>query len=297
MSLSRPYRHRNGLSLHVLPLRKVRDVVTKAYTSWLDKRTIPVGGGEFVSPFWHCYGTPDTPPVDEVTALRMLQASRSWLLPINCHAFRSEKKLLIGHGDVTWERFRRFPVAASCVPCLNINLQTSAEAAVELARVARDETGIDLVKLEVLNEDLRHSDVFGVIEATYALLQDGFRVMPLLEAVVWAADELAVADVPLLRIMGSPIGSAKGIAHPVNIREIVENGIPVILDGGIASPADAKEAMSLGCAGFLVNSCLFRDGDPVRALGEFRRELEQHPSDDAMWSQWWENRGRAVASA
>jgi thiazole synthase ThiGH ThiG subunit len=276
--------------------------VTKAYTSWLDKRTIHVGGGEFVSPFWHCYGTPDTPPVDERTALEMLQTSRSWLLPLNCHAL-ADKGPLIGHGDVAWERFKRFPIAASCVPCLNINLQTSVTAAVDLAIAARADTGIDLVKLEVLTDDLRRSNDNLAYEATLILTEgvdvDGgpFRVMPLLSSDPEMAEAFASLNVPVLRVMGSPIGSGSGVLESDDLRQIVDLGVPVILDGGIASPADAKQAMSLGCAGLLVNSCLFRDGDPVRALGEFRRELEQHPSDGAMWSQWWENSGRAVASA
>lgn len=251
--------------------------MTRAYTSWLDKRTIPLGNDQWVTPFWHCYGTPDTPTVDEWTALRMLQTSRSWLLPINCHALQ-EKGPLIGHGDVTWKRFRRFQVAASAVPCLNVNLQTSAKAAAALTRVASKETGLDLIKLEVLTPDLLSSQDFEVIAAASELAEDGFHVLPLISSDPEAAGVLADLGVPLIRVMGSPIGSGQGIQDPAAVREIVDLGIPVILDGGISSPEDAKQAIDLGCAGFLVNSCLFNDGDPVRALATFRAELEQHPA-------------------
>jgi thiazole synthase len=234
---------------------------------------IDLGNNQFVNSFWHCFGVKDE-IVDETTALEMLAASRTKLIPINCHALDT-KGPIIGHGSVTYERLKRKPLLHNTVPCLNINLQTTAKDAVDVAEKAREMTGIDLLKLEVLTEDLLRSDDYALIEAADTLLYRGFRVMPLLSddwiAAKWFADR---TESPVLRIMGSPIGSGEGIRNSDRVDQIVALGIPVVLDGGIGTIAQAKQAFDLGCAGVLVNSCLFKHPrGPVEALRDFRQGL------------------------
>jgi hypothetical protein len=273
---------------------------------WCDERVIPVGHGEHVNAFWHCFGVKDE-IVDARTALRMLDASHTALLPINCHrlneaqpVYASGKKYgepLIGHGTVTWDEFKHHAVNRDLVPCLNINLQTSMDAAVKLARDGYKRTGINLLKLEVLTDDLLESDDAAVIKATKLL--DDYRVMPLISANVEAAEELVDLGVPLLRVMGSPIGSARGIDNPHAVREIVSLGVPVILDGGIGYVGHALEALRLGCAGLLVNSALFTGGDPASRLAQFRQAIKNWSPEmmahwrgepELEWVEWYSAR-------
>lgn len=250
---------------------------------WLDKRWLDLGHGEHVNSLWHCFGVKDE-IVDHDTAVAMLRASQTALLPINCHRLlepapihaegRAYGEPLIGHGTITWDTFKPIAQTLNLVPCLNINLQTSSDAAVALAHEGRDRTGIDLLKLEVLTSDLADSDDQALLEATEQLIGDDFRVMPLISADVEIARELVALDVPLLRVMGSPIGSGLGILNPDAIAAIVELLKPVILDGGIGYAGHAHEALRLGCAGLLVNSMLFANGnDPVSTLRHIRGTL------------------------
>lgn len=227
-----------------------------------------LGSGQIVNTFWHCFGTPNTPPVDRETVLRMLEASGTRLLPINT----DQDRLRVGHGDVAWRDMRGVADDMGLVSCLNINLRTSAGQAIDAAEWARQATGIDLLKLEVLDPGLTTSRDGQVVDATEELLNRGFRVMPLILANPGAAQQLADMQVPVLRIMGSPIGSGLGILSPALILWIVELGVPVILDGGIGTIDQAREALDLGCAGVLLNSCLF-DGDPADNLRRFREAL------------------------
>ena len=217
-------------------------------------RTIDLGEHGRINSYWHCFGVRNE-IVDFGLACRMLDASQTALLPINTNQFRP----LIGHGDVTWEQFKPFADLRGLVPCLNINLQTSAAAAVAQAVNFRKATGISLLKLEVLDaDDDSVSNDGAVIDATAILVDDGFTVMPLVSDSPSAAAQVCVPGVPLLRVMGSPIGSGSGIASPDRVALICEDAeVPVILDGGIGSPGDARFALELGCSGFLVNSALF----------------------------------------
>jgi hypothetical protein len=278
--------------------------------AWCDQRTIDVGNGETVNSLWHCFGVKHE-VVDLNTAVAMLHASHTALLPINCHRIDEAKPVygagtygvpLIGHGDVTWEDFKPFSDSISLVPCLNINLQTSVEDAVKRARRARELTGIDLLKLEVLTDDLTDSDDNACVEATLELATDGFRVMPLISAHYGTAALLAGMDaVPLLRVMGSPIGSSRGIDRPYRLHRICTLPKPVILDGGIGYIGHILEAMRLGCAGVLVNSMLFKGDDPVGQLRHVRSALRGWNPDRwetvalangvaAEWVEWHENR-------
>ena len=55
----------------------------------------------------------------------------------------------------------------------------------------------------------------------------------------------------------SPIGSGLGIVNPLNLSFIIEQAtVPVIVDAGIGSPADAAFAMELGADGVLLNTAV-----------------------------------------
>jgi thiazole synthase len=244
---------------------------------WWRRRWIETGSGP-VNSLWHCFGV-EHERVVPTTALAMLAASETALLPVNTHRVVDaprRRSLLIGHGDVTLDMVATELGLDDFVPCLNINLQTSAAAAIALAHGARDLSGLSLLKLEVLTADKTNSDDAALGEATAALQDDGFVVMPLISTNLDAARRL-VEDhgVGLLRVMGSPIGSGRGIEDPVAFRAICALGVPVILDGGIGGIEDFVRALELGAVGGLVNSMLFRDDRPADTLRKLSHELNE----------------------
>ena len=75
--------------------------------------------------------------------------------------------------------------------------------------------------------------------------------------------------------LASLIGSGMGILNPWNLQIIIENAkIPVLVDAGIGSAADAAVAMELGCDGVLMNTAIAAARDPVMMAGAMKKAIE-----------------------
>jgi thiazole synthase len=142
---------------------------------------------------------------------------------------------------------------------------TAAEALL-VARLAREALETDLVKLEVVADDLTLlPDPVELLDAAQLLIADGFTVLPYTNDDPVLALRLEEAGCAAVMPLGAPIGSGLGIRNPHNIAMIVERaGVPVILDAGIGTASDAALAMELGCAAVLVASAITRAADPAR---------------------------------
>jgi thiazole synthase len=152
----------------------------------------------------------------------------------------------------------------------------TAEDAMRTLRLAREAGGWKLVKLEVLGDKKTlYPDMVETLRATEILVKDGFDVM------VYASDDPLMArrleDLGAAAIMPlvAPIGSGLGVLNPVNIRLIIENAkIPVIVDAGIGSAADAAIAMELGCDAVMTNTAIAEARDPVKMASAMRHAVE-----------------------
>jgi thiazole synthase len=81
------------------------------------------------------------------------------------------------------------------------------------------------------------------------------------------ADAGAAAVMPL----GAPIGSNRGVRTKELVRILVkEIKVPVIVDAGLGSPADACECMEMGCAAVLVNTAIAIARDPAAMAQAFK---------------------------
>jgi thiazole synthase len=140
---------------------------------------------------------------------------------------------------------------------------TAAEALLT-ARLAREALETDLVKLEVVADDITLlPDPVELLDAAQLLVADGFTVLPYTNDDPVLALRLEEAGCAAVMPLGAPIGSGLGIRNPHNISMITERaGVPVILDAGIGTASDAALAMELGCAGVLVASAITRAADP-----------------------------------
>lgn len=144
----------------------------------------------------------------------------------------------------------------------NTNRCTSVKEAVEKAFYSVSVTGSPLVKLEILDEALFPVNTL-TIEAAKELLQEGLEVLPFITQDLRAANELRILGCPALRVLGSPIGSMRGVETPTRFEKICsEIGVPVIAEGGMGTPAQVCEAMLLGAGGVLVNAAFARSPRP-----------------------------------
>jgi thiazole synthase len=140
---------------------------------------------------------------------------------------------------------------------------TAAEALL-VARLAREALETDLVKLEVVADDITLlPDPMELLDAAQLLVADGFTVLPYTNDDPVLARRLEEAGCAAVMPLGSPIGTGLGIANPHNIEMIVEAaGVPVILDAGIGTASDAAQAMELGCDAVLLATAVTRAADP-----------------------------------
>lgn len=227
-------------------------------------------------PIFHCFGTNQSQAtVDTGTAVEMLRASGCRHLVVNTHSVHAVSDgddLPVGYGGATFGSVREAFAPDELTPVLNINMPTSAEEAIERTRRAHLLTGIRTIKLEVLDSGQRLAVNAAVTEAARELIADGLEVWPLITPDPGTALELEAMGCPLLRVMGSEIGSGEGIDprwYDSIDRTLEEVTVPVMFDGGVGSPLHATAALAMGFDSVLVNSCLFADGG--NPLDELRR--------------------------
>src|SRR6202042_2514450 len=156
------------------------------------------------------------------------------------------------------------PNTAGCHP---------AAEALLTARLAREALETDLVKLEVVADDITLlPDPLELLEAAQLLVADGFTVLPYTNDDPILARRLEEAGCAAVMPLGAPIGSGLGIRNAHNIAMIVEQaGVPVVLDAGIGTASDACLAMELGCDAVLVASAVTRAHHPglmARAMAD-----------------------------
>ena len=140
----------------------------------------------------------------------------------------------------------------------------TAEEAVMTAKMGREALDTNWVKLEVIGDDeTMFPDTTELVEAARELVELGFVVLPYTSDDPITAKKLVEVGCPVVMPLGSPIGSGRGLSNPDNlriIREAIE--VPMIIDAGIGSAADAAEAMELGADGILVSSAIARAEQP-----------------------------------
>ena len=171
-------------------------------------------------------------------------------------------------------RYTLLPNTAGCF--------TAADA-IRVARLGREllrdlgNPGSEWVKLEVLGDPKTLlPDPVGTLEATAALVADGFTVL------VYTSDDPVVArrlkELGAASVMpaGSPIGSGQGILNPNNLRiclEYLKEGdpdYPVIVDAGVGTASDVAAAMELGADGVLLNTAIAHAAEPLRMARAMR---------------------------
>ncbi|WP_374717588.1 thiazole synthase [Neobacillus sp.] len=152
----------------------------------------------------------------------------------------------------------------------------TAEEAVRIAKLAKASGLCDMIKVEVIGCDKTLlPDPVETLKATEELVKEGFIVLPYTSDDVVLARKLQELGCHAIMPGASPIGSGQGIINPVNLSFIIEQAeVPVIVDAGIGSPADAALAMELGADGVLLNTAVAAAKDPVKMAKAMKLAIE-----------------------
>ena len=152
----------------------------------------------------------------------------------------------------------------------------NAEEAVRLARLAVAAGLPKWVKLEI-HPDPRYllPDPVETFKAAEMLVEEGFTVLPYINADPVLAKRLQDAGCATVMPLGSPIGSNRGIQTRDQIRIIIEQAtVPVVVDAGLGAPSHAAEAMEMGADAVLVNTAIAVSSDPNRMAVAFKMAAE-----------------------
>lgn len=152
----------------------------------------------------------------------------------------------------------------------------TAEEAVRIAKLAKASGLCDMVKVEIIGCDRSLlPDPVETLRATEMLLAEGFTVLPYTSDDVVLARRLEELGAHAIMPGASPIGSGRGILNELNLKFIIEQSkVPVIIDAGIGSPADAALAMELGADGVLLNTAVSGAKDPVKMAKAMKLAIE-----------------------
>ena len=213
---------------------------------------LTIAGKEFGSRLILGTGKYDSPE----TCLAALEASGTEMVTVAIRRLdldNPDKPTELDYID--WSRYTILPNTAGC---------KTVEEALLTARLGRELTGSEWVKLEVI-PDPKYllPDPIGTLEAATALIDEGFTVLPYIHADPVLASRLEEIGCATVMPLGSAIGSGQGILTLDEIKIIIERAaVPVVVDAGIGAPSDAALAMEIGADAVLLNTAVALSHDP-----------------------------------
>jgi len=151
----------------------------------------------------------------------------------------------------------------------------NAEEAIKIARIARASGCGNWVKIEVISDNkYLLPDGYETVKATEVLANEGFIVLPYMNADLYVAQSLKNAGASAIMPLGSPIGSNRGIKCKEMIRILIDRiDLPIIVDAGIGKPSDAALVMEMGADACLINTAIAASPDPVLMAEAFKLSI------------------------
>jgi thiazole synthase len=145
----------------------------------------------------------------------------------------------------------------------------NAQEAILYAELAYEAGLPKWVKLELTPEP-RYllPDPIETLKAAEILVKKGFDVLSYINADPMLALRLQDVGVSTVMPLAAPIGTNRGLLMKNMIEIIIEQArVPVIVDAGIGSPADASFAIQMGADAVLVNTAIATAKNP-EMMGE-----------------------------
>lgn len=152
----------------------------------------------------------------------------------------------------------------------------NAEEAVRLARLAVTAGLPKWVKLEI-HPDPTYllPDPVETLAAAKTLVEEGFTVLPYINADPVLAKRLEEVGTATVMPLGSPIGSNRGLDTRHQLEIIIEQAtVPVVVDAGIGAPSHAAAALEIGADAVLVNTAIAVANDPIAMARAFRQAVD-----------------------
>lgn len=205
---------------------------------------------------------------DVRTMVEAVKASGTQLVTVALRRFNRERK-----DDDLYGPLSRIE-GVTLMP--NTSGARNADEAVRAALLGRELSGSSIVKVEVHpNPQHLMPDPIETYEAAVRLVKEGFVVMPYMPADPVLAKRLEEIGCASVMPLGSAIGSGHGLSTRAMLELIVrDSNVPVIVDAGLRSPAEASAAMEMGCDAVLVNSSIAAAGDPAGMAAAFAAAVE-----------------------
>lgn len=152
----------------------------------------------------------------------------------------------------------------------------TVEEAVRIAKLARAMGCGDWIKIEVISDNkYLLPDGYETAKATEILANEGFVVLPYVNADLYVARSLVDAGAAAVMPLGAPIGTNRGLKTREMVRILIEEiDLPIIVDAGIGKPSEACEAMEMGADACLVNTAIATANDPILMAKAFGRAVK-----------------------
>lgn len=152
----------------------------------------------------------------------------------------------------------------------------TADEAVLAAQMSREIFHTNFIKLEI-HPDPKYlmPDPIATLDATRRLAEDGFTVLPYIQADPVLCKLLEEAGAAAVMPLAAPIGTNKGLVTRDMLEIIIEQScVPVVVDAGLGAPSHAADAMEMGADAVLVNTAIAVAGDPVEMARAFKLAVE-----------------------
>lgn len=151
----------------------------------------------------------------------------------------------------------------------------NAEEAVRIARLSRQISGSDFVKIEVIHDSkYLLPDNYETAKAVEVLAKEGFVVMPYMYPDLNAARDMQNAGAACIMPLAAPIGSNRGVCTKDFIQILIDEiDLPIIVDAGIGRPSQACEVMEMGAAAVMANTAIATAGDIPCMAAAFKNAI------------------------
>lgn len=152
----------------------------------------------------------------------------------------------------------------------------NVEEVLRVARLSRAMGINNWIKLEVIPDPkYLMPDPIATFEAAKILIDEGFIVLPYINADPVLAKRLEEIGCATIMPLASPIGTGLGVKTMENIKIIIEQAnIPVVIDAGIGVPSDASSVMEQGADFCLINTAIAMANDPVKMAEAFKLGIQ-----------------------
>lgn len=217
------------------------------------------------------------------TAARVIEESGSHVLVLHTPILKNIEKIqsnnlnffeLLGEIKFSINRFSLFINTSFC------QTREDVDQMIEILFNLRDvepysRAASIFLKLEILDDNLRPKD-----EETCAIL-DKYPlkvrklIVPYLSGNIDTFKFAVSRGCPAIRIWNSDIGHRAGIIDEPRLTRVVAlSEVPLILEGGLATPKHVQAALQLGFKATLLNSAFRLSTDPVKLAKDIRRAID-----------------------